>query len=207
VFDGVQEALEKHSEKRKKAVETRKTTPTKKRRLPVKVKRTMEAKDRIKWSKNHGHDDDSDLECDLDIVRDGRNQTSWDEGKTQGNQECGACSSTMHKCSSHKDFPFYKGKGAITHAKKESKSTHAVPVLSESDREIVSSVIDSDASSDVQFLDDNIDCSDSCTCGTTGRAHKRDCPMSSRKRYPGRTLFPLHEVQRALLHPFQMTEF
>ena len=98
----------------------------------------------------------------------------------------------MHKRSSHKDCPFYTGKGSITHAKKDSKSTHAVPVLSESDGEILSSVIDSDASSDVQFLDDNSDCSDSCTCGTTGRAHKRDCPMSSRKRYPGRTLFPLH---------------
>ena len=73
------------------------------------------------------------------------------------------CGSTMHKGSSHKDCPFYKGKGTITHVKKESKSTPAVPVLSKSDRQILSSVIDSDASSDVQFLDDNSDCSDSCT--------------------------------------------
>ena len=48
VFDGVWVALEKHSEKRKKALETRKTTPAKKRRIALKVKRTMEAKDRIK---------------------------------------------------------------------------------------------------------------------------------------------------------------
>ena len=87
VFDGVREALEKHSEKRKKVLETRKTTPAKKRRIALKVKRTMEAKARIKWSKNHGHDtygqaDDSDLECDLDIVRDVRKQTNRGEGKT-----------------------------------------------------------------------------------------------------------------------------
>ena len=192
MFHGVREALEKHSEKRKKVPETRKTTPAKKWRILLKVKRTMEAKDGIKWSKKHshdtyGHNDDSDLECDVDIVRDGRKQPSRGEGKTRGKQKCGACGSTMHKRSSHKDCPFYKGKSAITHAKKESKSTNAVPVLSESNGEILSSVSDSDTSSDVQFLDDNIDCSDSCTCG---RAHKRDCPMSSRKCYPGRTLSP-----------------
>ena len=76
VFDGVREALEKHSKKRKKALETRKTRPAKKRSI---AKRTMEATARIQWSKNHGHDtyghdDDNDLECDLDIVRDGRKQ-------------------------------------------------------------------------------------------------------------------------------------
>ena len=86
VFDGVQAAPEKHSEKRKKALEMRKTTPAKKR-IALKVKRTMEAKARIKWSKHHGHDtyghaDDSDLECDLDIGRDGRKQTNRGEGKT-----------------------------------------------------------------------------------------------------------------------------
>ena len=30
----------------------------------------------------------------------------------------------------------------------------------------------------------------SCTCGAEGRAHKRDCPLSSRNRMSGRTLFP-----------------
>ena len=29
-----------------------------------------------------------------------------------------------------------------------------------------------------------------CTCGTLSRAHKTDCPMSSRNRYPSCTLFP-----------------
>ena len=138
------------------------------------------------------------LSVTLTLSGTGESKRTGGEGKTRGKQECGACGSTMHKRSSHKDCPFYKGKGSITHAKKDSKSTHAVPVLSESDGEILSSVIDSDASSDVQFLDDNSDCSDSCTCGTTGRAHKRDCPMSSRKRYPGRTLFPLHGECREL---------
>ena len=29
-----------------------------------------------------------------------------------------------------------------------------------------------------------------CTYGADGRAHKKDCSMNSRHRYPGRTLFP-----------------
>ena len=29
-----------------------------------------------------------------------------------------------------------------------------------------------------------------CNCGAEGRAHKKDCPMNTRNRYPGRALFP-----------------
>ena len=29
-----------------------------------------------------------------------------------------------------------------------------------------------------------------CLCGALGRAHKKDCPLNSRNRYAGRTLFP-----------------
>ena len=60
----------------------------------------------------------------------------------------------------------------------------------------------SDALSDVSCLDvslsdvcclgdDDNSLASMCTCGAEGRAHKRGCPMSSRKRYPGRTLFLL----------------
>ena len=39
-------------------------------------------------------------------------------------------------------------------------------------------------------FEDTIFSGDSCTCGAGGRAHKKDCPMSSRNRYPSRILFP-----------------
>ena len=38
-------------------------------------------------------------------------------------------------------------------------------------------------------FEDDIICGRSCTCGAVGRAHKRDCPLSSRHLYGGRTLF------------------
>ena len=70
VFDGVQEALEKHSVQRKRKLDRKKMTPVKKRRIALKVQRTLEARERIKWSKKHGHDtygcdsdSDSENEC------------------------------------------------------------------------------------------------------------------------------------------------
>ena len=69
----------------------------------------------------------------------------------------------------------------------------------------LSGVQSSDALSDVSCLDDSLSdvcclgdddnsLASMCTCGAEGRAHKRGCPMSSRKRYPGRTLFPRIDV-------------
>ena len=40
-----------------------------------------------------------------------------------------------------------------------------------------------DASSDMFVLGSDTELDDMCTCSRDGRAHKRDCPMSSRKRY------------------------
>ena len=49
-------------------------TPVKKRRIALKVQRTLEARERIKWSKKHGHDtygcgSASDSENDLGAVK------------------------------------------------------------------------------------------------------------------------------------------
>ena len=59
----------------------------------------------------------------------------------------------------------------------------------ESDEEM-SSGFSTDASLDEWYLDDDIISGALCTCGADGRAHKKDCPMNSRKRHPGRALFP-----------------
>ena len=56
VFEGVVEALEKHSVQRKRGLEFAKTTPAKKRRVELEKKRVREGRERIKWSKIHGHD-------------------------------------------------------------------------------------------------------------------------------------------------------
>ena len=40
-----------------------------------------------------------------------------------------------------------------------------------------------DASSDMFVLGSDTEYDDMCTCSRDGRAHKGDCPMSSRKRY------------------------
>ena len=51
VFDGVQEALEKHSVQRKRKLDRKKLTPVKKRRIALKVQRTLEARERIQCGK------------------------------------------------------------------------------------------------------------------------------------------------------------
>ena len=54
--------------------------------------------------------------------------------------------------------------------------------------------VSSDAFSDVDDTLSDVCDDDSlasmCTCGAAGRAHKRDCPMSSQQRYPAHACFP-----------------
>ena len=53
VFEGIVEALERHSSHSKRKLELAKTTPQKKRRVELKKKRVREA---IQWARQHGHD-------------------------------------------------------------------------------------------------------------------------------------------------------
>ena len=55
VFDGVQEALDKHNVRRKGKRE-RETTPVKKRRIELKKRRVIEGFQCSEWSKKHGRD-------------------------------------------------------------------------------------------------------------------------------------------------------
>ena len=137
VFDGVQEALDKHSAQRKRALGKAKSTPAKKRRIAWKVKRTLARKDSINWTKKHGHDtygcdDGSDREHDLDIVKEGRKGKNRGKGKTQG---CVACGSSTHQRSSHKDCPFKRYKGSSVRAKRGDKSGTAMPCMKGNQRQ------------------------------------------------------------------------
>ena len=46
----------------------------------------------------------------------------------------------------------------------------------------------------------------SCMCGAEGRAHKRDCPLSSRNRMSGCTLFPASSEPEAHTEPSTVAE-
>ncbi len=54
-FAGVKEMFEKLNRKRKKVLDSIKTTKAKKRRIQLRSQRTYEAQQRKQWSKKHGH--------------------------------------------------------------------------------------------------------------------------------------------------------
>ena len=135
VFYGVQEALEKHSIQRKRKLDRKKMTPVKKR-IALKVQRTLEARERIKWSKKHGHDtygcdSATDSENELGAERKMKKQV---KGRGRKYTSCG---SSSHQRSSHSECPFNK---ACSGAK---RSTNSDPVLSECDEAIAQSVVTS----------------------------------------------------------------
>ena len=107
-------------------------------------------------------------------------------------EESAKLGSTTHRRSSHRDCPFNKkgpGTGISSEVKEDdTASTNSDAVISspESTSEVDSEVGEE---SDWCFEDDIIG-GNVCTCGTFSRAHKKDCPLSSRNRYGGRTLFP-----------------
>ena len=61
VFEGIVEALEKHSVHRKRKLELAKATSQKKRRVELKKKHVREAQER---SRQHGHDTYFGAQCD-----------------------------------------------------------------------------------------------------------------------------------------------
>ena len=107
------------------------------------------------------------------------------KGKARVKGKCAACGSSTHLRSSHKDCPFNK-----RHANKEPHTVNSEDELiasSESDETV--SDRDSLESSEGTCISDSDSVIITCTCGAEGRAHKRDCPLSSRNRMFGRTLF------------------
>ena len=182
VFEGVVEALEKHSVKRKRELVMAKTTPAKKRRVLYKRKRILEGHERKKWSREHGHDTYGGSHHE--------SRSDCGEGEPGDKPKC-ACGSTTHKCSSHRDCPFNKRSRLCAEKKGHSKSAEDVYRFTSDSNEQVSdadmyNIGSSDcASSDSCTSDESVVAV--CTCGAERRAHKRGCPLSSRR---GRTLFP-----------------
>ena len=101
------------------------------------MQRTLEARERIKWSKKHGHDtygcdSDSDSQNELGAVKVERKMKKQVKGR---GRKCTSCGSSSHQRSSHSECPFNK---ACSGAK---RSTNSDPVLSDCDEAIAQSVV------------------------------------------------------------------
>ena len=183
VFEGVVEALKKQCTEKEKVRGGYKTTPANKRKVWLKRKWVLEGKERIKWSKKHGHD--------TYVGSHQESRSERGECKPRDKLRCRTCGSNTHKRSSHRDCPFNKRSLLCAEKKGHSKSAEDVyRFTSDSDEE----VSDADlynigsldgASSDSCTSEESVVAV--CTCGAERRAHKRGCPLSSRI---GRTLFP-----------------
>ena len=190
VFDGVQAALEVFNKRRKADLDRKKTSKYERRRIELLVERTEDAQRRKEWSKKHGHDTYGDNDSDEDRVELKTKEQKRQQSSTE--RKCRACGSTTHRRSSHRDCPSNKkapSSGVSSGVKEddtESENGDAVHSSLESPSS-ESSVISEE--SDWCFEDDIIS-GNVCTCGAISRAHKKDCPLSSRNRYGGRALFP-----------------
>ena len=189
VFDGVQAALEAFNRQRKANLDNVKTSKCKHRRIELRVERKGDAQRRKEWSKKHGHDTYGDNDSDEDRVE--LKEKQLKRQRSSSERKCRACGSTTHTRSSHRDCPSNKkvpasgNSSGVKEDDTESENGDAVHSSAESPSE--SSVISEE--SDWCFEDD-ISSGIVCTCGTISRTHKKDCPLSSRNRYSGRTLFP-----------------
>ena len=190
VFDGVQEALERCNMQRKRKPEREKTTPVKKRKIELKKRRVVEGFQRSEWSKKHGRDayggdvaNDEDESHHGKVKKSKRGKAKLKKASVKPKSEglCSACGSSTHKRSTHRDCPY--------NTKRSTAKTSTKP-----DIPVVSPSQSSDAVSDVHSISDiqsetgGIDSDDYmmydlCTCGSSGRAHKRDCLMNFRKRH------------------------
>ena len=195
VFDGVQAALEAFNKERKQELDRQKTERYKRRRVQLKEGRTMDAQRRKEWSKKHGHDtygDDANEES-TKVKSAGPRAHKKTKVSTEG--KCRACGFTTHQRSTHRDCPFNKVCGTDDSSRLEddqvSENSDVIGVSEDSltDEEGFS-LKEHAASSDSDWcFEDNILRHSECTCGAMSRAHKKDCPLSSRNRYVGCTLF------------------
>ena len=148
VFDGVQEALEKHNLQRKRKLEREKTTPVKKRRIELKKRRVVEGFRRSEWSKKHGRDaygQNDEHESDhAKVLKRKRGKAKPRKAKPKSDGLCSACGSSTHKRSTHRDCPF--------NTKRSTAKTSTKPVIVPVDSPSQSS----DAVSDVHSISDAV---------------------------------------------------
>ena len=104
MFDGVHVALEAFNQQRKTELDRKTTDRFKRRRIELKVERTLDSHRRKQWSKKHGQDvygDRGDSDEEGVELRSKVKQASAGE-------KCKACGSTSHLRSNHPDCPYNK---------------------------------------------------------------------------------------------------
>ena len=186
VYDGVHRALEDFNNLRMEKLEHEKTEKPKKRRIMLKVERTKDAQRRKEWSRKHGHDTYGDDE-DSDTAELKPKQKKSIKGQKMVEGQCKR-GSTTHLRTSHNECPYNKRRvnDAPTLPHKDDDTSPPPSDLSDNlspAGDNSSDESESTSSNDWCYEDDIIS-SDMCVCGALGRAHKRDCPMSSRSGLP-----------------------
>ena len=151
IFEGAQETLETHSLGRKRYLKRAQTTPVKKRRIELKNIRTQEGFRRSVWTKKHGRDHTYYGHGDKCVSDHEEDKQSM--AKTKAKIMCSACGSSTHKRTTHRDCPF--NSAAIMDSDGEGSSVAAAP--------------SSESESDYFELTFG----GQCTCGSSGRTHKR----------------------------------
>ena len=206
VYDGVQQTLEIVNRRRKKALDSYKTTKAKKRRVELKTLRTKDAQERKLWTKKHGQDTYGQEE-EVEVERDEEVKPTQKSKKEK--KGCNRCSSTTHSRSKHKDCPYNKKNEADDNMRITAVSTNSPekedptstdshpqddkPIKISSPSEDSDDQADSDTEEENPVIssdDDELDIAEfedviiaGCTCGSLNRAHKTTCPMNSRVRY------------------------
>ena len=188
VYDGVHRALEEFNNLRMEKLEHEKTEKSKKRRIMLKVERTKDAQRRKEWSRKHGHDTYGDDEDSDTAELKPKEKTKSKKGQKMVEGQC-KCGSTTHLRTSHSECPYNKKRKndapPLPHRDDDASQPHSD--LSQDDMSFagdISSDESDSTSNDDWCYEDDIISSDMCVCGALGRAHKRDCPMSSRSGLP-----------------------
>ena len=187
VNDGVHRALEDFNNLRMEKLEHAKTEKSKKRRIMLKVERTKDAQRRKEWSRKHGHDtygDDEDSDT-AELKPKQKKKSIKGQKMVEGQCKCG---STTHLWTSHNECPYNKRRvndaPTLPHKDDDTSPPHSDLSDNLSPAGDNSSDESESTSSDDWCYEDDIISSDMCVCGALGRAHKRDCPISSRSGLP-----------------------
>ena len=161
VYDGEAERLEKQNIRRKTQLDSRKTEKAMRTRVEMKRLRVQEGQERILWSKQHGK------ETYGERVSDQKTRTGARANRKVFNQ----CPPRQFSDDSEQSDP-------VTASAKDSVAD--------------SSIWDTDSDPDMYISDvDSYDNHTSgCTCGASGRAHSRDCPLNPRSKSGNISLNP-----------------
>ena len=174
VFGGVHAALEAFNEQRKAELDRKKTDRCKRRRIELKVERTLDSQLCKKWSKKHGHDTVV-VTAMKRVLR--SNQKEARKGKHQIGGSVGHVGPPLIKGLTTEIVLLTRGCGKLMLPQTWRMRGHPRTVMSFINQDDLSDVFSSEGSVASSVEEDIISMS-TCTCGTLSRAHKIDCPMS-----------------------------